>query len=201
MITIGRLKELLREIEEDHTLGAITAKEAIALVERITGYPPSIYYRIEVFVNSCGHNHHSSCTVIFAEVSHEGISLMRQRVSSCPVGKGQFCGEVDPRPVILDGEEELALFIAWGHQIIVRRGVLDLLLAKPRYPNHEYVLANSEMWTLMMLSDAIGDLVAAVKKAIIDLEATKKILKSEEIANIRRALDWALVGLRNAVSN
>lgn len=199
MITLGKLQQLLHEIEGCQTTGAPTVKGAINLVQSIVR-GTRVCYRVEVDVQACHHDHHSSWMVIFVEATYEGIELMRQRVSSCPVGGGQFCGETDSRPLVLEGEEEFRLFREWGRDIVVPEDILALLKAKNNFPYREFVLANSHMRTLMMLSDAIGDLVAAVRKAIPDLEATKKMFESEAVADVRRSLDWALVGLENATS-
>lgn len=73
--------------------------------------------------------------------------------------------------------------------------VLDLLKAKDNFPNREYVLASSEMRTLMDLPRAVGGLVESVRKAIVDLEETKKSVKYSAIAHVRYALKAALFSL------
>jgi hypothetical protein len=72
MITLGRLEQLLQEIGNGH----VTVERAIALVKRPAGFPPEFYYRVEVAVNYCHHNHNSSWTVIFVTVNNKGIQLM-----------------------------------------------------------------------------------------------------------------------------
>lgn len=85
MITVDQLERLLWEIKEGQTLGAITVERTIAQTKAIA-YGTRVCYRVEVEVWNCHHDHHVSWLVILVEATSEGIELMRQRVSSCPVG-------------------------------------------------------------------------------------------------------------------
>ena len=202
MIKLIDLRELLQEIKEYQMLGRPTVEKAVALVEERATYPPRICYRVEVNVQGCGHEHHIAWMNIFVEVTTVGIQLMSQRVTSCPFGNGTTCGSaIEPHPRILNGEEEFGLFKHYGHRVVGSPTVIAILTEKSNYPVREYPLVNSDMRTLMMLADAIDGLVLAVRTAIVDLLETKQSFKSSAIEKIRRSLDWALVGLKNATSS
>lgn len=200
MIQLAILRELLNEIRESELTGAPTVEKAIALVER-TGYPPRILFRIEVDIQGCGHDHHIAWTNIFVEITKEGIQLMVQKATSCPIGIGLICGAViDLHTLILNGEKEFILFKKFGHRIVGSPAVISLLTEKSNFPYREYPLVSSDMRTLMMLADAIDELVLAVRTAVVDLLETKKSFKSPAVEKVRQSLDWALVGLRNTTT-
>ena len=200
MITTLRLRELLSEIQRDKLLGESTVQRTLDLVGQVKR-GTRLNYRIEVWFKACPHDHHKAWTTIFVEVTSEGFRLMRQRATSCPLGGSTFCDEIDPRPILLDEKEEFDLFVMWAHRIVVSPDVLAILQARHDYPFREYPLAASETRTLMDLPGAVADLITAVRQAIVDLEETKAQFKSESVARIRRALDWALFGVLNAQSH